>query len=87
MMFCLSVGEKTWSNTLEVVKKNAHLTHLFEIRLDYLEDDLSPESISSFILSCLFVMPSGARRPFPCLSLPVGFLKREEKGMFLRKKG
>jgi 3-dehydroquinate dehydratase-1 len=52
-MFCLSVGEKSWSNTLEVVKKNAHLTHLFEIRLDYLEDDLSPESISSFILSCL----------------------------------
>jgi len=60
-MFCLSVGEKSWSNILEVVRKNAHpslrsgqrLTHLFEIRLDYLEDDLSPESISSFILSCL----------------------------------
>lgn len=51
-MFCLSVGEKSWSDTLEVVQKNAHLTHLFEIRLDYLEDDLSPDSISSFILSC-----------------------------------
>ena len=53
MRFCLSVGEKTWSKTLEAIQKNAHLTHLFEIRLDYLEDDLSPESISSFILSCL----------------------------------
>jgi len=60
-MFCLSVGEKSWSKILEVVRKNAHpslrsgqrLTHLFEIRLDYLEDELSPESISSFILSCL----------------------------------
>ena len=51
-MFCLSVGEKSWSTTLEVIQKNAHLTHLFEIRLDYLEDDLSLESISSFILSC-----------------------------------
>jgi 3-dehydroquinate dehydratase-1 len=59
-MFCLSIGEKTWSKTLEAIQKNAHpslrsgqrLTHLFEIRLDYLEDDLSPESISSFILSC-----------------------------------
>jgi 3-dehydroquinate dehydratase-1 len=59
-MFCLSVGEKTWSKILEVVRKNAHpslrsgqrLTPLFEIRLDYLEDELSPESISSFILSC-----------------------------------
>jgi 3-dehydroquinate dehydratase-1 len=56
MMFCLSIGEKTWSKTLEVVRKNAHpslrsgqrLTHLFEIRLDYLEDDLSPGGISSF---------------------------------------
>jgi 3-dehydroquinate dehydratase-1 len=51
-MFCLSVGEKTWSKTLEAIQKNAHLTHLFEIRLDYLEDELSPKSISSFILSC-----------------------------------
>jgi 3-dehydroquinate dehydratase-1 len=51
-MFCLSIGEKTWSKTLEAIQKNAHLTHLFEIRLDYLEDDLLPESISSFILSC-----------------------------------
>jgi 3-dehydroquinate dehydratase-1 len=53
MMFCLSVGEKSWRKTLEAIQKNAHLTHLFEIRLDYLEDDLSAESISSFILSCL----------------------------------
>jgi 3-dehydroquinate dehydratase-1 len=47
-MFCLSVGEKSWINALEVVKKNFHLTHLFEIRLDYLEDDLSLEAISFF---------------------------------------
>ena len=47
-MFCLSIGEKTWSKTLEAIQKNAHLTHLFEIRLDYLEDDLSPEAISFF---------------------------------------
>ncbi len=47
-MFCLSVGEKSWSNVLEVVKTNLHLTHLFEIRLDYLEDELSTGSISSF---------------------------------------
>ena len=47
-MFCLSVGEKNWSKILEVVEKNFHLTHLFEIRLDYLEDELTTTHISSF---------------------------------------
>ncbi|NAZ30807.1 MAG: type I 3-dehydroquinate dehydratase [Caldimicrobium sp.] len=83
-MFCLSVGEKTWSKTLEVVKKNAHpslhsgqrLTHLFEIRLDYLEDDLSPESISFFILSCR------ANSLPPTLSCPPSTLScRAERGI------
>ncbi len=47
-MFCLSVGEKNWAKVLEVIKQNCQLTNLFEIRLDYLEEEVSQSKISGF---------------------------------------
>ncbi len=48
-MFCVSIGEKKWANLRTEVDKYSKEANLLEIRLDYLEEDLSEEKLKDLI--------------------------------------